>query len=75
MKRKNRVRASGGQSVECLTLKTDFKARNAKITSARVADKVSNFWPKTWILMREMEKSGPHGWRITYLFFDFKNGF
>ena len=43
MKRKNRVRASGGQSVECLTLKTDFKVRNAKITSARGADKVSNF--------------------------------
>ena len=37
-----------------------------------MAHKVSNFGPKTWILRRETEKSGPREWRIKCLIFDIK---
>ena len=52
-----------------------FKVRIAKFGSAWVAPKVSNLWPKTWILICEKEKSGPHEWRIKCLIFELKNGF
>ena len=35
-----------------------------------MAHKVSNVWPKTWILMREKGNLGPREWRIKCLFFD-----
>jgi len=53
----------------------DFKAWKGKIFPARVAEKVSNFWPKTWILRRETEKLGPRDWRKKCLIFDQKQEF
>ena len=42
---------------------------------ARVAEKVSNFCPKTWILTRETEKSGSRECRKKCRIFDQKHGF
>ena len=53
----------------------DFKARNAKIGSARGEHKVSNLSPETWILRREKGKSGPRKGSIKCLFFTLNTDF
>ena len=53
----------------------NFLSGNGKIGSARLAEKVSTFWPKTWIWRRETVKLGPREWRKKCLIFDQKHGF
>lgn len=59
-KPKKLVRASDGKSVEFLTKNTDFMEWNEKIGSARVAKKVSNFWPKIGFFMTLTGKNSVH---------------
>ena len=61
---------------KCLLKKNmDFKAWNAIIGSAWVAEKMSNLWPKTWILWRKTQKSGLHEWQKKCLIYDAKHEF
>ena len=58
-----------------VSVSMDFKLWNGKIGPARVAEKVSHLWPKTWILRSETGKLDPRECWKKYLIFVKKHGF